>query len=122
MPMQLSQQQIAEAFSCGNFDLAYPYLADDAYWNILGEQVLKGKENIIQFSTQTAKYFAEVTTEFTLNNIVSGDHKIAIDGTAIFINKNNKKTFVSSCDIYCFVNKKLTEIYSYCITTSKEEG
>ncbi len=118
--MNPTKKQIAEAFSGGQFEFAYPYLADDIQWNIVGDKILKGKDAIIKFCDQTAKYFSEVTTKFTMSNLVVGDNCVAIDGTAEFINKENKSSKVFSCDVYCFENGKLKEVTSYCITTSNK--
>lgn len=116
----MEKKQIAEAFSGGKFERIYPFLADNASWNIVGDKILNGKDKIISFCGETAKYFLSVTAEFTVDHIIVDGNCVAIDGTAIFINKDNNKTFVSSCDIYRFVDGKLAQINSYCITTDKE--
>jgi hypothetical protein len=118
--MEPTIKEIALAFSGGNFEIAYPFLTDDTQWQIIGEKTLKGKDNIIKFCDQTAKYFSEVTTDFQMSNLVVGDDSVAIDGTATFLNKENKKTFISSCDVYRFDNGELVQINSYCITESRE--
>ncbi len=117
--MLLTRQQVAAAFSSGNFHLAYPHLADEAKWNIMGDKTLEGKESIIAFCTQTAHYFASVSTTFTISNIVTGATAVAIDGTAVFINPAGEKTCIASCDVYCFDNEKLVQINSYCITINQ---
>jgi hypothetical protein len=118
--MKPTIKEIALAFSGGKFEIAYPFLTDDTQWHIIGEKTLKGKDDIIKFCDQTAKYFSEVTTDFQMSNLVVGDDSVAIDGTATFLNKDNKKTFVSSCDVYRFEHDKLAQINSYCITGGKE--
>ncbi len=113
-------KEIALQFSSGKFENCYSYMTEKTQWNIIGEKILQGKENIIKFCAETAKYFSEVTTDFQISNIVAGESCVAIDGTAVFTNKDNKKTFVSSCDVYRFENDKLIQINFYCITTNKE--
>lgn len=117
--MKLSNIQIATSFSTGQFADTFPYLADNIIWNIAGERLLDGKPAVTEFCNQTAKYFSEVTTEFKISNTINSDNYIAIEGTATFINKANKKTFVSSCDIYHFENDSLKQINSYCIMENK---
>jgi SnoaL-like domain len=112
--------QIAEAFSGGKFEFAYPYLSDDIKWNIVGDKILSGKNDLIKFCDQTAEYFLTVTTRFNMSNVIVGDNTVAINGTAEFINKENKKTVVASCDVYIFENGKLKEVTSYCITTGRD--
>jgi hypothetical protein len=42
--MELTNQQIAEAFSHHDFEAAYPYLTEDVRWNIVGQRRVEGKE------------------------------------------------------------------------------
>ena len=118
--MPISNQQISEAFSNGNFKFAFPFLADDIEWNIIGERILNGKEKVINFCSETATYFASVTTVFITENIIAADDVIAINGKGSFTNKEAKITNVSSCDIYNFKEGKLKKITSYCITDHKK--
>ncbi len=115
----MSNQEIAEAFSAGKFEITFPYLADNIEWNIVGENLLQGKENVTQYCNQTAKYFTEVTTEFRMDNLVVDNNCVAIDGTAIFTKKEGGQNYISSCDVYRFVGGKLRQINSYCISTKK---
>ncbi len=119
MNMKLSNSQIATSFSTGQFADTFSYLADTIIWNIAGERLLDGKQAVTEFCNQTAKYFSEVITEFKISNTIINDNYIVIEGSAIFINKANKKTVVSSCDIYHFENDSLIHINSYCITENK---
>lgn len=117
--MKLDIRQIAEAFSTGNFQSTYPYLAGDIKWEIAGDRILQGKDEVITFCDNTAKYFEEVSTNFKTSNVIFGNDKIAINGTAEFTNKENKITRVLACDIYQFKDGILKEITSYCILTEK---
>lgn len=114
------QRQICEEFSKGNFEFAYEFLNKDITWNIIGNELLTGKEKVIEFCQNTSAYFKEVETDFRVNEIIVDEEKIVVTGTAVFINKENKKTEVSSCDIYRFDVGFLNEITSYCIITSKD--
>jgi hypothetical protein len=98
--MHPTETQIALAFSGGSFIVTYPHLAEEIHWNIVGDRLIQGRGNLITFCDQTAKYFSEVTTVFNMANLIVGDTCVAIDGTAEFTNKENKKTFISSCDVY----------------------
>ena len=114
-------RQISEEFSKGNFEFAYNYLSQDIQWNIVGDKLLTGKDQVIEFCNKSAEYFREVTTEFSTSNIIADANLVAISGIAVFINKENKRTEVSSCDVYLFEDGKLKEITSYCIVTSKDK-
>jgi hypothetical protein len=115
-------KEIATAFSGGQFQITFQYLSENVNWNVVGDKIIDGKESVIDFCNQTAKYFSEVTTDFKVGNIVVGDNSVAIDGKAVFKNKDNKKTYVSSCDLYLFDNGKLFQINSYCIKTNNENS
>ena len=111
----VSKKEICVAFSTGNFEATFNYLDENISWNIIGTQILKGKEKIIEFCNQTSNFFKETKNIFTLKNIILDDKMCSIDGTAEFINNENVSTFIESCDIYKFENDKLIEITSYCI-------
>lgn len=118
----LTQQQIAEAFSAGHFELAYPFFSETIEWVAVGENSIVGKDSVIERCKQTAKYFDSVTTEFkTLNVIVDHNH-LAINGTAKFIDNDENITFISACDVYEFNDlNELQRIDSYCITHSEDQ-
>ena len=114
--MQSIQKEIALAFSGGNFEFCYEYFADDVVFNIVGNDVVTGKEALIEFCNKTAQYFATVTTKFEMDNLIVGDNCVAINGTAEFY-VEDRVNYISSCDVYKFIDGKLTEITSYCIST-----
>lgn len=118
--MQLTNQEICEAFSKGNFEITYNYLAEDIEWNIIGDKILKSKNSVIDFCNKTAQYFSEVTTIFSITNLITEGNCVVINGTAQFVNKQDKTTHVSSCDVYRFKVDKLQDITSYCIITSNK--
>ncbi|GAB2660051.1 hypothetical protein GCM10027036_12120 [Flavihumibacter cheonanensis] len=107
---------IATAFSRGNFDSTYEYLAEDICWAVPGEATYTGKEEIIKHCTDVAAYFKTVTTKFEVHQIIKEENKIAVTGTAEFIRNGQRVSFVHGCDIYLFNDQgKLQSITSYCI-------
>jgi ketosteroid isomerase-like protein len=115
----MNNQQIAQAFSAGRFSECYPFLADDVRWEVIGERLLTGKEAVMQFCDQTAAYFASVSTQFQVHNVIAQHDAVAINGHATFVTADNRTIEVSSCDVYRFEAGLLKEITSYCITLSK---
>lgn len=117
----LRQKEIAKAFSNGNFELAYPYLAETVEWHIIGEGSFSGKQAVIENCEQTAAYFKLVKTDFRTFNVIADLNQVAITGTASFTQKDEKITYVSACDVYEFnVSNELQTINSYCITQKNE--
>ncbi len=112
----LTQKQIAESFSHGNFEPTYPFLAKTIKWNIVGDKTFEGREAVIEECKQTSNYFNTITTNFTTLNVISEQNCVAVNGTAEFIRNGEQLSFVSACDVYIFNDKnELQRIDSYCI-------
>ena len=117
----MTQKQIAEAFSNGNFELTFPYLAKNVQWTVVGDAFFDGKQAVIDNCSQVAHYFKSVTTHFKTINVIAGDGRVAINGTAEFIRDGKRVNFVSACDVYEFNDdNKLQAITSYCIAEKKQ--
>lgn len=115
-------KDIAEAFSKGHFELAYPYFAETIEWHIIEENCFTGRDAVIENCKQTANYFASVNTDFRTLNIIVDNNRVAINGTAAFTRDDAKLAFVSACDIYEFNdNNELQRIHSYCINHKSSE-
>jgi ketosteroid isomerase-like protein len=114
--MKLTIQQMAAAFSCGQFDKVYSYMADDVSWHIIGENSFVGKQAVVANCEQVAAYFKTVTTIFKTENVIVGNNQVAIDGTAEFAKGGKQVAYVWACDVYLFNdNNQLAKITSYCI-------
>ena len=113
---QVTKTEIAIAFSNGEFDKTDDFIADDAVWEVVDEDLFKGKNAIIENCNQVAQYFKSVTTDFKTLNIISEDKKVVVNGTAEFFRDGKQDSFVSACDIYEFNDKnQILKITSYCI-------
>ncbi len=114
--MNYSNKEIAELFSNGKFEGVIDYLSDGIIWNIVGENIFKGKEAVIANCERTTAYFNAVQTDFKTNDIIGSENKIVIIGTAEFKREGKRINFVSACDVYDFnENNKIEKITSYCI-------
>jgi limonene-1,2-epoxide hydrolase len=113
--MELTNEQIAEAFSHHDFEAAYPYLADDVRWNLVGERLVEGKEKVIAVCRESAAYLTGVTTDFVKFRTVVTDDCVVIDSVAEYTDKEEQLSYVASCDIYDFTNGKVSEITSYTV-------
>ncbi len=112
----MTKTEIAIAFSKGEFDKTDDFIADDAVWEVVDEDIFKGKNAIIENCNQVAQYFKSVTTDFKTLNIISEDNKVVVNGTAGFFRGGKQVSFVSACDIYEFNDKnQILKITSYCI-------
>ena len=113
--MELTNEQIAKAFSHHDFEAAYPYLTDDVRWNLVGERLVEGKEQVIAVCRESAAYLTGVTTDFVKFRTVVTDDCVVIDSVAEYTDKEEKTSRVASCDIYDFTNGKVSQITSYTV-------
>jgi hypothetical protein len=111
----LTIKQIAEAFSRHAFESTYPYLSDTIQWHLIGDKVLKGKQDIMATCAQSTEYLASVTTQFSKFKVVVEENCVVIDSEAAYIDEKQEKTVVASCDIYEFMGGQISNINSYCI-------
>ena len=118
--MSLDINQIAEAFSTHRFATAYPYLSDNITWNILGDEVLMGREAVIRKCEESAKYLETVSTTFVKLRIIRADLYVVVDGVAEYQDNESQTSSVASCDIYQFSDEQLVEITSYNIELNKQ--
>ena len=107
--------EIAEAFSRHQFELTYPYLLDSIQWNVVGNQQIEGKQDVINSCQQSANYLAGVRTTFHKFVLITNGSHVVIDCSAEYIDSEQKSTYVASCDIYEFRSGQLAAITSYTI-------
>lgn len=114
--IQMTNLEIAEAFSSGKFDITYDRLSNNIEWTVFGEKVLQGKEQVIAECDEVKEYFNSITTDFTNYNSIGNDNRIAINGHALFLKDGKTVAEVNACDVYEFDEEGLiTSIKSYCI-------
>ncbi len=114
----MTRTEIAQAFSSGEFEKVYPFLAENAEWEVVGENKFSKRQAILDQCQQVSAYFAAVTTRFNIIHVISEKNKVVVSGTAEFIRENQRVSFVSACDLYEFDDHdKIQKISSYCIPT-----
>jgi ketosteroid isomerase-like protein len=111
--MSSTPRRVAEAFSGHRFAEAYPALADDVRWELVGEDVLVGRQAVIDTCEGTLAELGEGTTEFLRFVVVADGDRVAIDSIARYTEASGETGLVSSCDVYEFTDGRLTAIRSY---------
>lgn len=112
----MNKSAIAKAFSNGDFETTYGFIAENAVWMIIEEDRHEGKQAIINKCEQVAGYFKSVTTDFKTIHVITEGNKVVINGTAAFSRDNTPLSFISACDIYEFNEQdQIQTITSYCI-------
>lgn len=118
--MKHAQKEIAESFSNGNFELTFPYLAENIVWNVVGENLFNGKIKVIENCKQTSEYFKSIETDFKTEDVIVAEDKVIIRGTGEFIRDGKRVNLITACDVYEFNdNNELKAITSYCIPDKK---
>jgi hypothetical protein len=113
--MSLTIKQIAEAFSQHDFASTYPYLSDQIQWNLIGSQTLTGRQSVIATCEQSAAYLNTVTTTLDKFLVVCSENDVVIDSLSTYIDSEQQRLTVASCDWYRFERGNLVEITSYTI-------
>jgi hypothetical protein len=115
-------EQIARAFSSHRFADAYPYLRAAIEWNMVGGDLLTGRDAVIVRCDASAAYLAGVITTFDRFKVIVGDQGVAVDSVATYVDRNGETTVVASCDLYDFINGTIAEITSYTVEVSAERS
>ena len=108
--------EIAKAFSNGEFEKTNPYISENATWTVVEEDRFIGRRAILAQCEQVGNYFKSVTTDFKTLNVITEGNKVVINGTAEFLRDEKRISYVSACDIYEFDdNNQIQHVTSYCI-------
>ena len=108
-------EKIARAFSSHRFEDALPHLTDDIVWTLVGADPVIGRKAVKKACERTATDLADVTTEFQRFRTVVGDEGVVVDSLARYTDAGGDVSVVASCDIYDFVDGRVTEIVSYTV-------
>jgi ketosteroid isomerase-like protein len=108
-------RRTAEAFSGHRFADAYPALADDVRWDLVGEEQLVGKQAVIDACEGTVAALGDGSTEFLRFVVVADGDRVAVDTVARYTGADGTTGTVSSCDVYEFAGDRLTAIRSYAV-------
>jgi len=111
----MTKPEIAKAFSNGEFDKIKDFIAHDAIWEVVEEDIFIGKNAIVENCNQVGQYFKSVTTNFKTLNVIAENNKVVVNGTAEFIRDGKRVSFVSACDLYEFNDSnQIQKVTSYC--------
>lgn len=117
--MALDIDQIAEAFCSHRFAEAYPYMADDITWKIVGADEIAGRDAVIERCTGAQKFLETVSTTPLKLKTIRAETCVVVEGAVQFQDQQHQITRVASCDVFRFSGEKLVEITSYVIDLPK---
>lgn len=110
----MDKKEIGEAFSRGSFEAAYEHFAAGIQWQIIGDQLIEGKQNVIAHCEKMLEGMDTASLHNT--NVIAQGDSVAIEGYCKFQNDEGKPAEVNYCDIYSFEDGKVVKITSYCIS------
>ena len=113
-------RRVAEAFSGHRFADAYPALADDVRWDLVGEETLVGRQAVIDACEATLAELGQGSAEFLRFVVVADGDTVAVDTVAVdtvtrYTDAEGRVGSVSSCDVYEFRDDRLVAIRSYAV-------
>lgn len=119
--MSERQAAIAQAFSTHRFSEAYPHLADDVRWTLVGGSTIVGKEGVIATCEQTLKDLASVSTELRRIRVIDAGTCAVVESIGEYREPDNALSVVASCDIVDFTDGLITDISSYTVELTDAE-
>jgi hypothetical protein len=108
-------REVAEAFSGHRFRDAYPGLAPDVRWTIVGAQTLVGREAVVEACETTLADLAGETAEFLRFLVIADDGGACVDAVGRYVSGDGSTTAVSSCDVYTVEEGLVRTITSYVV-------
>ncbi len=109
-------EKVIEAFDRNDVESILSYLTEDAEWHMLGEHIIKGKEEWKKFFEANAG--TEMLSSSKHHIIVDGD-KAAVDGEASCKVANGQTHNMYYCDIYELEAGKIKKLFSYIVNKKK---
>ena len=109
---------IAAAFSGHRFAEAYPHLAPEVRWVIVGGPTLNGPQEVIAACEETVAGLVGSTTEFSRFVVAGEGPAVAVDVVGRYTDPDGTTTTVASCDIYEFIDGSVSVITSYMVELS----
>lgn len=110
-------QRLNEAFAKSDTEYIIANAADDIVWNIIGDKIIRGKENFIK---EIKSMESENPYELGISHTITHGKTAAVDGIMKMTDKSGNTKIYAFCDIYLlsgFKNGKIKEMTSYVVET-----
>jgi ketosteroid isomerase-like protein len=104
------------AFDTNNNDDIAKLIAEDFEWHILGDCIIKGKENVLKFFAEHPDM--KVITASKDYIIVDGN-RASVAGKAKCTDKTGKICDMDYCDVYELAEGLITKMISYTVSKKK---
>jgi hypothetical protein len=101
-PKNLFLQKMTLAFAKSDQKFLQASLTEDIYWNVLGEKITQGRENLLE----KLHWFDDELEELTVQHALTHGKVGAVDGK---VKLNTGKNY-AFCDVYEFTDTKGTRV------------
>jgi len=105
-------EAVIKAFDKKDTPALLEYFTDNIEWNMLGDQVTKGKEAIRQMFA--ADHSSDMVGSTVSHLVVDGDTAVA-DGEVTMKNKDGNTSTYHYCDLYELVDGKVNKMVTYMV-------
>jgi len=99
-----------EAYSRGEGEKAFPLIADEVQWHIIGDHTIIGIEGLKEICAEAT---AQGAPNFENTRTIQGKHHVIVEGCDL-------DNDVHYCDIYTTENGLITEITSYSLAALEQ--
>ena len=106
-----------KAVSNGDYEGFLAFCTEDTHWTFVGEKILKGKEAVRQWMTET---YIE-PPKLNVSKLIEQDDFLVAIGTIAVKEENGKTVFSSYCDVWRLQDGKLAELNAF-VSETGENG
>jgi ketosteroid isomerase-like protein len=112
-------KEISERFARGDMEFVGPYLADGVRWNVLGEEAIVGREQVLEVSRMLQ---LQSFPRITIKNVVSEGELVVVESTGEAVTNAGKPYNQTYCEVFRFVDGQLGEVTTYLDTALSREA
>ena len=111
--MGSTNEEAARALSSHRFAEAFPFIASDVVWDVVGAGVVTGRDDAIAAcETLEAELLGTTVVFERLRSLVAGD-SVIVDSIATYQDPAGDTSKVAACDIYDFRHAQIVAIRSF---------
>ncbi|THG33234.1 nuclear transport factor 2 family protein [Naasia lichenicola] len=111
--MASRNETAARALSGHRFGDAFPFLAQDVQWDVVGMGLVDGRDEAIAACTTLQTELVGTEVEFDSFRAIEDGDTVVVDSVATYTDQAGGFSKVSSCDIYDFKDGLIVSIRSY---------
>jgi len=104
-------QEANKAIADGDYERFLFFCSEDTVWTFIGEQTLKGKDEVRKYMADTYKEPPKVDVE----NFIANEEFVTAVGKISMKNEQGETTAYHYCDVWKFKEGKMSELKAFVI-------